>query len=583
MGTGKRILTDYYSDRWLALLAFALVALGVVCFLWIKLSNHERILKARIAAPILLIHGLGGTGKGWIDDGLVDFLAVNHLRYGGEIRAPEPGTPSLTGATVSPAEGDVFVLHVSDSYAGLELWKVELQRAIRAVRQWTGAPEVTLVAFSAGGVAARTYLIDHPQDHGVRKLVTVASPHLGSELATLAERIRGVRDQPGVDDLVVRIEKQTGQRLHAPLLYQLRPPPQGTFLQELAAAPHPEDVEYFCVLSVGEPPIEGREELRSEVAQLRGGSDSRLRAKAQNLLMRWIALTMGEDLSTGDGAVLALRQDLGRTEFFAGNPEVVVQRSLMNASHLDAKSRYREILQALVEPPRVLRADRRGGGDQRYLRVDLQAPLGIEDLTATTLRGEALPVQRPVVVRQGDEVFTRIEIGPLREVTRRVDLDLRPIGSEVRYLTSLVDPKEPIPTSDLQPKPHDFRLHAVLADGLGRVDAIGGPAPELRAVLFADDHEVWRSRVVPEAMGLIRFEEGGLIPLAPRSQVRLELWDEDGIGSASLPEQLAAIRWNPGRLPLGRSLHSASVELAVDLTFLPQDRLVREIEPVNWE
>ena len=44
-------------------------------------------------------------------------------------------------------------------------------------------PNLVLVAHSMGGVLAHYYLIRRPTDHGVRRLVTLATPHLGSNYA----------------------------------------------------------------------------------------------------------------------------------------------------------------------------------------------------------------------------------------------------------------------------------------------------------------------------------------------------------------------------------------------------------------
>ncbi|HUI05470.1 MAG TPA: alpha/beta fold hydrolase [Verrucomicrobiae bacterium] len=58
--------------------------------------------------------------------------------------------------------------------------------AIRvAYRASAGAdsPNVILVAHSLGGLLSHYYLLNKPTDHGVRRLVTIATPHLGSHVA----------------------------------------------------------------------------------------------------------------------------------------------------------------------------------------------------------------------------------------------------------------------------------------------------------------------------------------------------------------------------------------------------------------
>jgi triacylglycerol lipase len=49
----------------------------------------------------------------------------------------------------------------------------------------TGAPSVDLVGYSAGGVVVRVYVADLGGGSHVRRAVTLASPHHGTDLATL--------------------------------------------------------------------------------------------------------------------------------------------------------------------------------------------------------------------------------------------------------------------------------------------------------------------------------------------------------------------------------------------------------------
>jgi pimeloyl-ACP methyl ester carboxylesterase len=58
-----------------------------------------------------------------------------------------------------------------------------LRDAVANIRK-AGYKEIVLVGHSAGGVIARLFAENHP-DAGVTKLITVASPHAGTELANL--------------------------------------------------------------------------------------------------------------------------------------------------------------------------------------------------------------------------------------------------------------------------------------------------------------------------------------------------------------------------------------------------------------
>ena len=62
----------------------------------------------------------------------------------------------------------------------------DLGRAVQGVLDETGAPSVDLVGYSAGGVVVRIYVADLGGGSTVRRAVTLASPHHGTDLASLA-------------------------------------------------------------------------------------------------------------------------------------------------------------------------------------------------------------------------------------------------------------------------------------------------------------------------------------------------------------------------------------------------------------
>ena len=62
----------------------------------------------------------------------------------------------------------------------------DLGEAVDAALDETGAPSVDLVGYSAGGVVVRIYVADLGGGSKVRRAVTLASPHHGTDLAALA-------------------------------------------------------------------------------------------------------------------------------------------------------------------------------------------------------------------------------------------------------------------------------------------------------------------------------------------------------------------------------------------------------------
>jgi pimeloyl-ACP methyl ester carboxylesterase len=160
--------------------------------------------------PVLLVHGLAWKidgedvtwGRPHVDangdarvGGMVGFLEDRGLPYGGAIR-PVGGRLQLPesldtyGATAAPHDARLFVLKFSScaNTDGLAYKALELAEAIRQVRRLTGAAKVRIVAHSAGGVVARAYLQNAlpgvPYRGDVDRLVTIATPHLGSAMAS---------------------------------------------------------------------------------------------------------------------------------------------------------------------------------------------------------------------------------------------------------------------------------------------------------------------------------------------------------------------------------------------------------------
>ena len=102
-------------------------------------------------------------------------------------RAEQVLPEHLDALGAAPAErADVFVLASSlpAQTDGLDSRARELASAVGMLRTLTGAPQIRLVAYSAGGVAARIWLqgdlANQPYPPGsVEHLICVATPHLG--------------------------------------------------------------------------------------------------------------------------------------------------------------------------------------------------------------------------------------------------------------------------------------------------------------------------------------------------------------------------------------------------------------------
>lgn len=108
--------------------------------------------------PVLLVPGYGGAAAG------LDKLAIRLRAAGRQVSVlslPGDGTGDLN------AQADVLDTAVRQAMAG-------------------GAQSVDVVGYSAGGVVARIWARDHGGAARARRIVTLGSPHHGTDLAAVA-------------------------------------------------------------------------------------------------------------------------------------------------------------------------------------------------------------------------------------------------------------------------------------------------------------------------------------------------------------------------------------------------------------
>ncbi|SDR79304.1 Triacylglycerol esterase/lipase EstA, alpha/beta hydrolase fold [Nocardioides scoriae] len=102
--------------------------------------------------------------------------------YGGRVASLDPLVERLRG------EGREVVVF-APSQGGTGDLRVQARRLATLVRETlarTGEPSVDLVGYSAGGVIARLYVRDDGGADVVRRVVTLGSPHHGTDVAQLA-------------------------------------------------------------------------------------------------------------------------------------------------------------------------------------------------------------------------------------------------------------------------------------------------------------------------------------------------------------------------------------------------------------
>ncbi len=146
-------------------LAFLLIFVFILPFerLWM---GRDRMRPC--SRPLLLVHGYSCSRGVW-------WLARRRLEASGH-----------TVATVS----------LAPPYTNIGKLVPQLGKRIETVCQATGADRVVLVAHSMGGLVCRSYLARHGSDR-VERLITIASPHSGSELARIGIGKNAREMEPG--------------------------------------------------------------------------------------------------------------------------------------------------------------------------------------------------------------------------------------------------------------------------------------------------------------------------------------------------------------------------------------------------
>lgn len=138
------------------------VALAVVSLAFARRSDPVTPVAQDAQPPVLLVPGYGGGTSG------LDVLAAALRDQGRVVRI------------VTLGGGNTGDLHRQADRLGDE---------VARVRDATGAASVDLVGYSAGGVVVRLWVSQDGGDAIARRVVTLGSPHHGTDLAALASDV----------------------------------------------------------------------------------------------------------------------------------------------------------------------------------------------------------------------------------------------------------------------------------------------------------------------------------------------------------------------------------------------------------
>ena len=213
-------------------LAYAFILLAV---------GFSQAVRADVA---VLVHGYLGNAGSWEFSGVNYALANNGWLPAGVIVPGETG-PLLPPPLTNKAPRTAYSVELP-STAPLMLQADMLVAALRAVQSRHAKESITLIGHSAGGVVARMALV-RGGTNGVTRLITIASPHLGTERALQAldatqenGPVGFVKDMFGGRDY--RVVRDSW-----PVLVDLTPAVPGSALYWLNAQMHP-NIKYISIV-----------------------------------------------------------------------------------------------------------------------------------------------------------------------------------------------------------------------------------------------------------------------------------------------------------------------------------------------
>ena len=178
----------------------------------------------------VLVHGYQLSGHYWRERGVVNQLHAQGWYDGGHFTYGPQGVmgPSTRGQAVNTT----YTLDLPDE-APIAYQAGVLNKYLQTIRRMAPDEKLILIGYSAGGVIARATMVLHPEQR-VSKLITITSPHRGTEAAYFANLMARspmgeMADWIGLDSL------PRSKHLFA----DLKPEERGSFLYWLNRQPHP--------------------------------------------------------------------------------------------------------------------------------------------------------------------------------------------------------------------------------------------------------------------------------------------------------------------------------------------------------
>ena len=195
------------------------------------------------ARQLVLVQGYLSDASIWTESGITRKLQQNGWRFKGEFHYTSSGVRlfSKQKRPQHQADTDLYYQVSLPTEASIQQQAFYLGAYLKELRRLYPSERLILVGHSAGGVVARYVMVRRP-DLAVGQLITIASPHLGTDSAEFG-KIAGNSPLALFAPLLGADTLNRSQGLYSDLLPEM----PHRFLYWLNRQPHPE-AEYISIV-----------------------------------------------------------------------------------------------------------------------------------------------------------------------------------------------------------------------------------------------------------------------------------------------------------------------------------------------